>query len=179
MLFDPDTPRYGSVSTLLEGDYIYLYGQIPGACQIAVARVHKEVAEVQSAYEHWDGSIWTSDAAVAPAPVFSDLPQGAIFRTSLFGPSTPFAFAGVSKWASSRIRIGLAPRLEGPWDIRDVGLAEGINHSKEYRYCFYPHPWALNGAGELMMTWSEHYPGGIVAANLEFKQDDVEEKNGL
>ena len=139
-------------------------------------------ATIQSAYERWDGTVWNPSRAAAPAPVFSDLPQGAIFRTMMFGLDTPFVFVGVSKWADSMIRVGRASRLEGPWDIREVVRAEGINYRKEFRYCIYPHPWALPGKAQettLMVTWSEHWPGGVVAGKLDFKKDATKNRDEI
>ena len=170
VLFAASEPRFGSVSTMLENDYVYLYGQIPGGCQIALARVPKLLAQNAYAYERWDGSSWSTNRDTKPVPMFSDCPQGAILRSKLFGPSRPYIFVGVSKYGDSKIRVGSAPTPQGPWDVRAVAQAKGINYTKGFTYCIYPHEWAIqDGTCSLLVSWSEQFPGGVVAGKLCFQ----------
>ncbi|KAL9127533.1 MAG: hypothetical protein Q9217_003601 [Psora testacea] len=178
LMFVGTDPRFGSFSTHIENDHIYLYGQTPGSCHIILARVYKDLAEHRAAYQHWDGRRWVQDDWSCSAPVFTDLPQGAVFRSDLFGKGREYVLVGVSQWADSKIRLGVAEKPEGPWDIRGIALAKGINYPNEYMYCIYPHDWAVEDDDtSLMVTWSEHWPGGVVAAKLKFQvEGDVKDE---
>ena len=173
LLFKADEPRFGSVSSFLQGDHIYLYGQCPGGCDIALARVPKLLAADPGSYERFCGSSWSSNNTQKPACLFKDLPQGAVFETDLFGSDKPYMFVGVSKFADSKIQVGIASKLQGPWSITPVGKATGIKYKDGFMYCIYPHPWALPedtaGYRSLIVSWSEHFPGGVIAAKLRFK----------
>ena len=68
--------------------------------------------------------------------------------------------------------VGAATTLEGPWELFPVYTARPLDDGDEYSYmyCIYPHDWAFDEEyGMLMVTWSEHWPGGVVAAKLTFK----------
>ena len=167
LLFGDGEPRLGSFSAHIEDGFVYLYGQIPGGCRIVLARVYINLAERREAYEHWDGHGWVQGDWSCSVPMFTDLPQGAIFRSEMFGKGREYVVVGVSKWADSKIRIGFAEKPEGPWDIREAAVAKGINYPDDYMYCIYPHTWAVeDDDASLMITWSEHWPGGVVAAKL-------------
>ena len=72
------------------------------------------------------------------------------------------------------IQIGAAAKVQGPFDLTAVCEAKGIDHDEKYKYCIYPHLFASNvPKRELMVTWSEHSPGGVIAAKLKFKIDEV------
>jgi len=89
-------------------------------------------------------------------------------RSTLFGSSKPFVFVGNNGWGDSNVVIGASASLEGPWETQTVCRAEGINYKKTMMYCMYPHLWASKvEEGELMVTWSEQWPGGVVAAELK------------
>ncbi|KAL9102345.1 MAG: hypothetical protein Q9163_002495 [Psora crenata] len=174
LLFAEDEPRFGSFSTHIEGDYVYLYSLTPEAGQVVLARVEKCLAHCRDAYQHWNGLGWVQGDWSCSVPMFTDLPQGAVFRTAMFGKGRTYVLVGVSKWGDSKIRLGLAERAEGPWDVREVASAKGINYPNDYMYCIYPHEWATEGEDiSLMVTWSEHWPGGVVAARLKFQVDDM------
>lgn len=90
----------------------------------------------------------------------------------MFAPETgvKYVFIGVNRWADSGIMMGCSKSLEGPFEMFKVAEATGIDHKDNYMYCIYPHPWAFKEVdGELMVTWSEHWPGGVVAAKLTFQ----------
>ena len=132
-----------------------------------LARVVKCAASYRSLYQFWDGNKYVSDWAYA-VPLFKDVPQGAIVRSELFGKEKPWVLVGVSKWADSKVRIGAASKLEGPWDIVPTWEVTGIEKDDSYKYCIYPHDWAQVARDELMVTWSEQWPGGVIAAKLRF-----------
>ena len=180
ILFPATDPHFGSVSSFLKDNYVYLYGLLPGGCQVGLARVSILLAADAQSYERWDGSSWCTDKSKTPATIFKDLPQGAILRSDLFGPDRPYVFVGVSKWADSQIRVGTAPTLQGPWDIIAVGKANGIKYKNGYTYCMYPHAWVLQDAdGSLFVTWSEQWPGGVVAAKLTFQKKSPDARSEL
>ena len=107
-------------------------------------------------------------------PVLFDIEHGAIVYTSLFGKDKQFLFVGANKQADNMVQIGVAERLQGPFDLMPICKATGINHDEKHKYCMYPHIFASNiPKRELVITWSEHPPGGVIAAKLKFKIDMV------
>lgn len=117
-----------------------------------------------------------SDATQAK-PIWTKLQQGAIIRTRMFDPShrANFMFVGCNAWADSKIQIATAPAPEGPWsEFIPVGPVPGIEYTEGYRYCVYPHPW-MGTAGVMGVSWSEHWPGGVILGRLEF---ELEEQRG-
>ncbi|KAL9075500.1 MAG: hypothetical protein Q9161_001572 [Pseudevernia consocians] len=172
LLFGPNEPKIGSFSTLFHNGNVYLWGDdLDG--QIILARVDQYKTAHREHYEYWDGSDWVPRWHDA-IPVLHDVQHGAIIHTNLFGEGKPFVFVGVNKQADSMVQIGAAAEIQGPFDLTAVCVATGIDHDEKYKYCIYPHPFASNvPKRELMVTWSEHWPGGVIAAKLKFKIDEV------
>ena len=135
---------------------------------MTIGRTTKHRFKTLEGYERWTGEGWESGGDSEPAALFKDIPQGAVFRSDLFGKQRPYVMIGVSKWADSKIRVGSAPALTGPWEVTEVGIAKGIDYANDYMYCIYPHPWALEDENALMISWSEHWPGGVVMGKLRF-----------
>ena len=107
-------------------------------------------------------------------PALFEVEHGAIVHTPLFGKDKQFLFVGANKQADSMVQIGVAERLQGPFDLMPICKAMGINHDGKHKYCIYPHIFASNiPKRELVITWSEHPPGGVIAAKLKFKIDIV------
>ena len=169
MIFGPDEPRMGTFTAIKDADFIYLYGDRPDG-NIILARVPQDQLEQKAAHLYWDGGGWIQDWENA-AIVIQGMQQGAIVRSKLFGDSKPFLFVGTSKWADSQIFMGVSAKLEGPWELESVWKAEGIKEptSKgKWMYCIYPQLWASDEEkAELMVTWSEQYPGGVLAARIK------------
>ncbi|KAL9077253.1 MAG: hypothetical protein Q9161_000519 [Pseudevernia consocians] len=173
LIFGPDEPRMGTFTAIVNGDFIYLYGDRPDG-KIILARVYKGRYEGRladkEAYYYWGGDDWVQDWRNA-AVVIEGMQQGAIVRSKLFGEERPFVFVGTSKWADSQVFMGASAKLEGPWKLEAVCKAEGINEptSKgKWMYCIYPQLWASDEENaELMVTWSEQCPGGVVAAKIK------------
>jgi len=169
--FGPDKPRVGTFSTIVDGSFIYLYGNFdhgdrPGN-NIVLARVHKDQLEHAHHYTYWNGEEYVSNPDEA-VPVFEQMQAGMVFRSKLFGPSRPFVFVGNNGWVDSKVVIGASASLEGPWETQTVCQATGVKHKDTIMYCMYPHLWASKvKEGELMVTWSEQWPGGVVAAKLK------------
>ena len=170
-MFGPEEPRFGCLSAIKHGRHVYLYGQQFGGCKIILARVAEEDVETREAYEHWDGEGWKLNNWDDSATMWEDIPQASVFRSSLFGKQYPFVMVGVNKWCDNKIQVGVAPAPQGPWQIKDVGVAGPINVSNGHRYCIYGHPWASECGKDLFVTWSETWPGGVVAAKLNFRME--------
>lgn len=172
LLFGPDEPRIGSFSTLLHEGHVYLWSDRPDG-QMILARVEQYRTAHPDQYEYWSGSDWVPlwpDAV----PVLHDVQHGAIIHTNMFGRDKPFVFVGVNKGMDSMVQIGAAAEIQGPFDLTPVCKATGIDNDEKYKHCIYPHLFASNvPKRELMVTWSEHPPGGVIAAKLKFKIDEV------
>ena len=171
LLFGPHEPRIGSFSTLYYNSHVYLWSDRDG--QIILARVfHLDTAHPER-YKYWSGKDWVPrwhDAQ--PIPFYSQ--HGAIIHTQMFGKDMPFLFAGVDKRGYSTILIGAAAEIQGPFTVIAICKARGIDHDEKSKYCVYPHLFASNiPKRELIVTWSEHSPGGVIAAKLKFEIDEV------
>ena len=168
MMFGVDEPRVGGFSSVVHGDHIYLWGH--HGKDVVLARVPKNSPLHRDSYTFWDGEGYVPwwQAAV---PVLKDVQHGAIIKSSLFGKDRPWVFIGCSRWLDSKIMIGASAHLEGPWELIPLCQASGIDYPDTVMYCMYPHQWAFaEEDGELMVTWSEQWPGGVVAAKLKFEQ---------
>ncbi|KAF6237509.1 hypothetical protein HO173_004399 [Letharia columbiana] len=176
LLFGPNEPKIGSFSTLFYKGHVYLWGDGPKG-QIMLARVDQYETALRDRYEYWSGSDWVQRWHDA-VPVLHDVQHGAIIHTNLFGKEKPFVFVGVNNRADSMVQIGAAAEVQGPFALTAVCQATGIKNDKEHKCCIYPHIyphlWASNvPKRELMITWSESPPGGVIAAKLKFKIDEV------
>ena len=173
LVFGPDEPRMGTFTAIAEGDYLYLYGDRPDG-KIILARVYNGHQEdhlgEKEAHYYWDGTDWAKDWHSA-VPVIEGMQQGAIVRSTLFGEDKPFVFVGTSKWADSKVFMGASATLQGPWELNPVCEVDGIKVPKcegKWMYCIYPHLWAsTEEKAEVVISWSEQWPGGVVAARLK------------
>lgn len=168
LMFGVSEPRVGGFSSVIHGDYIYLWGH--HGKDVVLARVPKDSPWQRDTYTFWDGEGYVPwwQAAV---PVLKDVQHGAVIKSSLFGKDRPWVFIGCSKWLDSKIMIGASADLEGPWELIPLCKATGIDYPDTVMYCMYPHQWAFaEEDGELMVTWSEQWPGNVVAAKLKFQQ---------
>ena len=173
ILFPQGEPRMGTFTAIADGDHFYVFGdRLDGG--IILARIYRhyyaEYLVEREGYLFWDGADWVRDWKKA-AVVIDGMQQGAIVRSKLFGEDRPFLFVGTSKSADSRVYMGASARLEGPWKIEPVCKADGINEPTtkgKWMYCIYPHLWASDEEkAELMVTWSEQYPGGVIGAKIK------------
>ena len=94
-IFSPGEPRIGTLSNVLEGNYVYLFG--PTGATI-LARVPKNNDSIinRDAYEFWNGAAWVKDYR-SGAVLFRDIQQGHVFKSTLFGPQKPWVFIGCNK----------------------------------------------------------------------------------
>lgn len=68
------------------------------------------------------------------------------------------------------VMIGIASRLERPWDIQAMVRAEGTKKCDAYQYCIYPHPWATDRMKNgLLVSWCDIWPGGVILARVKFE----------
>jgi hypothetical protein len=174
----PDEIHWGSFSALLGDDgYIYLYGNRDFEIYIGRVRArHPEQkgAYARSAYEFFDGERFGKDPGRAK-PIMSGYVQGGVFKSKFFHPShnVNYLFVGCNNFGDSKIFMGWASSPQGPWEFTHIADATDIGGPEGYKYAIYPHPWAFEESdGELMVTWSEHWPGGVVAAKLTFEMED-------
>lgn len=167
LMFCLGEPLFGSFSALLEGGMVYLWGQID--TDVFLARVPKENCQQRHMYQYWNGRDYVPRIDQA-APVLQDFQQGQIFKSDMFGPELPWLFIGVTKWADSMVMLGVASRLEGPWDVRPLFQARGIRQPDAYQYCMYAHPWfAAQSKDTLLVSWCDPWPGGVIVAEVRFK----------
>ena len=155
-----------------ENGHYYLWGH--HGKDILLARVSYAGIQNRNAYEYYNGEGWVADWHDA-AKVMGNLQHGAIYKSRLFAPGqgTDYVFVGVSSGGDSQVLMGVAAQREGPFQFTKLFEAEGIEHKEGYKYCIYPHPWAFDEEkGELMVTWSEHWPGGVVAAKVKFEMSE-------
>ncbi|KAK4690413.1 hypothetical protein P7C71_g6371, partial [Lecanoromycetidae sp. Uapishka_2] len=174
LVFGPDEPRVGSFSTLIHGNFVYLWSNFND--NIILARTHRCVTVLAGAYMYWNGKDYVPDYNEA-VPIQdinnAGIVQGGVFRSHLFGEKKSFLLIGVDKFVDSKIQLGVAENVEGPWEIHELGLATGIDKTDGFIYCIYPLLWRSNTKkGELMVTWSEQYPGGVIAARIQFDMEE-------
>jgi len=173
-LYQVSEPRWGAFATLVENGYIYLWGHHGKHIMLGRVAVMSDPFK-RSAYTFWNGEGYVADMDSAK-PAFSDKQHGGIYRSKLFHPSEDknYIFIGVGTGGDSKVIMGTAPKLEGPWEFLNLFQATGLKCFNPFMYCIYPHPWAFDAKeGELMVTWSEPYPGGVIAAKVKFVQFHV------
>ena len=184
LMFAPHEARMGTFSTTVDEGFVYLWGDLPDG-KIVLARVEQRFVDDRDEYCYYcgvdqDGEArqWLKKEWWKATPVLEGIQQGAIVRSMLFGPDRPFVFFGTSKWADSSLFMGANARLEGPWELQPVFRAEGIRETTDkgkWMYCFYPQLWASEEEKrEVVVTWSEQWPGGVVAARIKFAGDGGE-----
>lgn len=165
LLFGPEEPRVGSVSSLIEGDYLYSWGHYRN--QILLARVPKRKPFDRATHAFWNGDAYVEDWRAAKA-VMVDIQEGAVMKSGLFGTGREWVFVGGTRWADGRVIVGAAASIEGPWEMTEVCTMVGVD-------CIYPHQWVYAEVdGELMVSWREGHPGQVMAGKLKLKMGKVE-----
>lgn len=117
-------------------------------------------------------------------PVLGDQAQGAIFKLPYNGGFAPFKkpymWLGVNKWLDSKMWLGCAEHIEGPWDIQLLGMApELMGKNSGHRYCLYPHIWGSKlNEGELLISWSDDgvMGGKVACAYAKIKVEPIPEE---
>ncbi|KAL8826685.1 MAG: hypothetical protein Q9191_003648 [Dirinaria sp. TL-2023a] len=165
MIFFEHEPRIGAFSTLVEGNFIYLWGTHKQA--VVLARVPLNSPHVRNEYRYWDGFEYVEDIERVK-PFMRGMQQGAIFKSSLFGRDKPWVAVGCTCWKDSQVMLGAAESLEGPWHLTHIYHAFG-KEAGGNRYCIYPHPWIFEAEkGQLAISWSEHWPGNVIMTRFNF-----------
>ncbi len=173
LMFNENEPRVGTFSSIVEGDFVYLWGDhgVGYGNGIILSRVPKNSVANKSCYTYWNGECYVADWKDAKS-VFGKMQSGAIIKSRLFGPGRPWVFVGCTGWGDSKLMLGASATLEGPFDEKAIFKAQGIDYPDTIMYCMYPHTWALDeGNGELLVTWSEQWPGGVVGAKISLVMD--------
>ncbi len=170
LIFDTHEPRVGTFSSLIEGEHIYLWGESDRG--IILARVSKLFPTSRNAYRYWDGQAWVEDWREG-IHVMKDMQHGSFFKSTLFGSQRPWVFVGCTSYGDSMVMLGAEASLEGPWTLTPLIQATGITIRDQFRYCMYGHALALNAQkGELLVTWSEQWPGGVIGAKIKLSMGD-------
>lgn len=170
VLFTRDEPRFGGFPAILEGEFIYLFGY--HRIGVFLARVPKNVPWLRATYTFWNGISYVKQLGEA-IPVFRDIRDGSVNKSSFFGAAKPWTLVGRSESRDNIVMAGTAETLEGPWELTEICEARGLDDPNSQVYCVYPHHWALEAAdGELLVTWSEDWPGEVVAARLTFEMGE-------
>ncbi|KAL6713911.1 hypothetical protein ACLMJK_008405 [Lecanora helva] len=169
LVFGPEDPRNGTFATIIDGEYVYLYGD-SGSNNIVLARVKQTDDMLEKGhYSYWNGTEYVDDPKAA-VTIFHNMCHGAVVRSKLFGSDRPFLFVGVNGWADSQVQMAASASLEGPWDPQPIYKAAAIDKEAAtgFMYCMYPHIWASDEEkAELVVSWSEGYHGGVVMARLK------------
>lgn len=205
-------PQWGNVATILEGDYIYLYGTYhrEHRCRsnarqrarnaagfennpVFVCRVpHAEKSYLfPERYTYWDGGNFSASVSgsrdIHLEPVFFNIATGTIFHTTLFTSTREglFVIVGCDGSGDGKVRFKIAEKPWGPWrgegwllDLKPEN--RGFEGAKS---CVYAHIWASDlERGEIVLTWSEPWPGGVEMVRIGFEMvdsgDSGEEEEG-
>lgn len=165
LLFGPEEPRVGSLSSIIEGDYLYSWGHYGNG--VLLARVPKRKPWDRGAHTFWNGDAYVEDWRAAKA-VMVDVQEGAVMKSGLFGAGKEWVFVGGTRRADGRVVVGAAASIEGPWEMTEVCTVGGVD-------CIYPHEWVYEEVnGELMVTWREGRPGRVMAGKLKLEMGKVE-----
>lgn len=165
LIFEAGEPRIGTFSSLIEGEFVYLWGDHGGG--VILARVSKFSPTSRNAYRYWNGRNYTKDWREA-VHVLKQMQHGSFFKSKLFGSERAWVFVGCTSCADSIVMLGAEANLEGPWTLTPLFQAPGINQPNQFRYCMYGHSWGLEAdKGELLVTWSESWPGGVIGAKVQ------------
>ena len=173
LMFGEKEPRIGTFSSIVEGEFIYLWGDHAAGYQqgVILSRVRKDSFQTKSKYTYWNGETYVDTWKEAKF-VFMNMQSGSIFKSNLFGEARPWVFVGCTFGGTCEVIMGAAATLEGPFNEISIFTATGIDYPKTIMYCVYPHNWAYDESqGELMVTWSEQWPGGVVGAKISLKMD--------
>ncbi|KAF2760228.1 hypothetical protein EJ05DRAFT_276114 [Pseudovirgaria hyperparasitica] len=174
MVFGEHEPRFFSITAYPHTDgYVYGFGSLGNELGNKLARVPINADFTQrSSYEFFakGGASWVKDFQDPNADledVIAGMSQGGILYMPDHGPAgKPFVWFGVNKFMSGDFYVGAAERIEGPYDIHEIGHGPKIMPKSDHLYCLYPHDWASDfGNGMVCVSWSDDGElGGKVAA---------------
>jgi hypothetical protein len=176
-------PRFGTFTALLHENFVYAFGHGPNSKDIMLARVPFPYILEKGRYEYFDGTVYQKHISKCK-PVMTSMQHGTIYQSRLFQPNTgkDWVFVGCNAFADSTVHMGVAPKPEGPWDIRKLMPAQPKTRFDDatFTYCMFAHPWAYDeGKGEFMVTWSEGtMRGRVVAVKVSLVQSGNGEHGG-
>ncbi|KAK9248431.1 hypothetical protein V1506DRAFT_528926 [Lipomyces tetrasporus] len=155
---------WGGFDTVVDHDYVYLYGGKDG--HIYCARVQKNRMADKSAYEFWNKDRWTKDEN-QKSGLFWKLQSGSVFWSRYY---KCFVLIGCTMWADNKIIMRSAPRPEGPW-TSDTLLHQLYKPQSGINYCVNAHPWAFPGTngGQLLVSWTDQHTGVVELAKVTWE----------
>ncbi|KAK9333378.1 hypothetical protein V1520DRAFT_359870 [Lipomyces starkeyi] len=155
---------WGSFDTVVDHDYVYLYGSQDG--HIYCARVPKNRMTEKSAYEFWNKDRWTKDES-QKSELFWKLQSGSVFWSQYY---KCFVMVGCTMWADNKIIMRSAPRPEGPW-TNDTLLYQLYKPQSGINYCVNAHPWAFpeSNGGQLLVSWTDQHTGVVELAKVTWE----------
>ncbi|EEH36406.2 hypothetical protein PAAG_06824 [Paracoccidioides lutzii Pb01] len=166
VIFKEHEPAFGTFCAINHQGWYYLWGRHIN--DIYLARVHVEHAFEREYYQFWNGYSFTGDIGMV-TPVLSGFTHGVIYPTRLFGHTFGWAFIGNTAWDDYTAMMGAAKDPQGPFQVVPVAFGEKLQENA-FNECIYAHPWAFKESlGEILITWSEKWPGGIIAAKFQMQ----------
>lgn len=140
-------------------------------------------------YTYWNGEAFVgAPTSVRPSrykgpchtkafnlePVMYNIQFGTVFHTKLFSCTEEglFAVIGCDGSGDGKVRFKIAENPWGPWRgegwILDLETEDRGNRGA--KSCIYAHIWASDlGKGEMVLTWSEPWPGGVEMVKIGFE----------
>jgi len=175
-IFRAEEPQFGNIACVRDGDYIYMVGGHGLENVLARAR-HDANLTRRHVYQFWcKGEKWQDDYQHVDElqPVLGQLGQGQIVNTPGIGPGgKKLMLLCNEKWPTGKIFMGWADKMEGPWDVKEIG--EAPRHWPEgtkMRYAMFPHTWCYDwNQGEMLMTYSDdgQMGGAVIGMKLTFE----------
>ncbi|KAK7203064.1 hypothetical protein BZA70DRAFT_283763 [Myxozyma melibiosi] len=164
-LFPHNTITWGSFETLIDHDYIYLYGEKGG--QIFVSRVPNDCPTDRSKYEFWTKDNTWSKEQKNLKDLFWKLQSGTVFWSKYYNC---FILIGCTMWADNKIIVRHAKRPEGPW-TSDALLYQLYKPQSGFNYCVNVHPWAFpeSNGGELLVSWTDQHTGVVELGKITWE----------
>lgn len=124
------------------------------------------------------GRSYNSSGDLAQLQDLDGQAQGALIKVPNFAPEgKPYMWIGVNKFMAGHMYVGCAPKVTGPWEVKDLGPLPEDPHppqtqKKGPKYALYPNPKASDMAkGEMLCTWTDatQMGGKVLAARFYFE----------
>ncbi|KAI9890380.1 MAG: hypothetical protein M1814_004166 [Vezdaea aestivalis] len=172
IMFQRDEPRVGCFAAYRVEPYFYLWGSHHEL--VVLARVEIGKTHLKGKYEFWDGQKYgQAPANGAYHGVLRGHTQGQFFPTTMFSQGqTQWVYVGCTDRADGYVWMGLADRLEGPWNsLSPVAVVPNQSTKNGFPYCMYPHPWAEGTTGgNILMSWSWSWPATLEMGLLKLEK---------
>ncbi|PGH12426.1 hypothetical protein AJ79_04262 [Helicocarpus griseus UAMH5409] len=167
LLFEQHEPAFGTFCTARDKEYFYLWGK--HGVDIYLARVSVYHPFERPFYRFWNGFAFVPDINMV-SPVLTGYAHGVIYPSKLFGHDFHWTFVGNTSWEECTVMMGAAKDPWGPFQIMQIATGDVLKASEHFTGCIYAHPWAFKeSVGELLISWSEKWPRGILGAKFQFQ----------